>query len=251
LLPESSELSVPPVRKAGFGNLLTRLYWSGAILNCDLSASSTHCWGTKSNTLGTHPTSLGELISWSAHHEPIVEMLQFIHLGIRTREPQRLGHTIGSKIDLRRFAIPATWRRAVHRSGVGPTPKEIVIQTGEIHHGSVVWYGLLELLQDSAALKGERAVGVRAHHALDPEKRREPHSARHRRDVMAAASGAKKCRFATAPSCPRFSTIWITPAIASEPKPADAQSARMSMRSIASEGMIEGSMEQTLLRGWQ
>jgi hypothetical protein len=104
-------------------------------------------------------------------------MLQFSHLGIRTRGPKRLGRTVCDT----GYMAPSGSAPIRYRSNA---ERDCNI-TGEINHGRVVWCGLLELLQDSAELEEQRAVGVR-HHTLDPEKRREPHATRQRRDVMHA-----------------------------------------------------------------
>src|SRR5258706_12249164 len=92
----------------------------------------------------------------------------------------------------RNVAISSCWPTgnrplaAAGRSGVRPTPKEIVIDAGEGDHGGVLGDGLLELLPGGAEFEQQGAVGVRAHHALNPEKRPQPGTPRHRRDLVDA-----------------------------------------------------------------
>src|SRR5690606_1505458 len=93
------------------------------------------------------------------------------------------------------FIFPPRWNRSIRcgrnnsvadRLGRGPHAKEVVIDGGERHERGVAGSRVAQGDNRHVEVEEEGALGVVAHHALDPEEACEARAAGHRGHAMAA-----------------------------------------------------------------
>src|SRR5690606_2451628 len=98
--------------------------------------------------------------------------------------------TVGAPVLAFNLDPTKTFRRKPgSRLNVRPGPQQVVIDTGQIHQRTLVRRVRGDLLNGAVELEQEAPPAIRAHHALYPEKCREPDAPRHRLDMMHARSG--------------------------------------------------------------
>src|SRR6185312_7695910 len=74
-------------------------------------------------------------------------------------------------------------------SGVNPAAQEVVINAGQLHTCGWIGRSLIDLLNRGIEIEEQSALGIVAHHALDPEERSDARAARYGFDVVETRRG--------------------------------------------------------------
>src|SRR5689334_16489088 len=93
------------------------------------------------------------------------------------RPPLEIGGMLGAKMGAAQLRLLCTG--PCQGLNVRPEPEKIVIAARQGNQGLVPRRVAAQLLQRCVHLEQDFALGILAHHALDPKKSRQPDTARH------------------------------------------------------------------------